>query len=117
MFFTPETGIEPAAQGIKTCALNLREKFPKAHLIVAKVLPAHAPGNRFYEDIKKTNAAIDGLDLAADPMVQVLDLTPDFVEADGTLKKSLFKPDNIHLSPAGYDVYAARLKPILEKLK
>jgi platelet-activating factor acetylhydrolase IB subunit beta/gamma len=117
MFFTPETGIEPAAQGIKTCALNLREKFPKAHLIVAKVLPAHAPGNRFYEDIKKTNAAIDGLDLAADPMVQVLDLTPDFVEADGTLKKSLFKPDNIHLSAEGYDAYAARLKPILEKLK
>jgi len=117
MFFTPETGIEPAAKGIKTCALNLREKFPKAPLIVVKVLPAHAPGNRFYEDIKKTNAALDPLDLTADPMVQVLDLTADFTESDGTLKKSLFKPDNIHLSAEGYDAYAARLKPILEKLK
>jgi platelet-activating factor acetylhydrolase IB subunit beta/gamma len=117
MFFTPETGIEPAAKGIKTCALNLREKFPKAPLIVVKVLPAHAPGNRFYEDIKKTNTALDPLDLTADPMVQVLDLTADFTESDGTLKKSLFKPDNIHLSAEGYDAYAARLKPILEKLK
>jgi beta-glucosidase len=117
MFFTPETGIEPVAKGIKTCAANLREKFPNAPLIVAKVLPAHAPGNRFYEDIKKTNTALDGLDLAADPMVQVLDLTADFTESDGTLKKSLFKPDNIHLSPAGYDAYAGRLKPMLEKLK
>lgn len=117
MFFTPETGIEPAAKGIKTCALNLREKFPTAPLIVVKVLPAHAPGNRFYEDIKKTNAALDPLDLTADPMVQVLDLTADFTESDGTLKKSLFKPDNIHLAPVGYDAYAARLKPILEKLK
>jgi lysophospholipase L1-like esterase len=117
MFFTPETGIEPAAKGIKTCALNLREKFPKAPLIVVKVLPAHAPGNRFYEDIKKTNAALDPLDLTADPMVQVLDLTADFTESDGTLKKSLFKPDNIHLSAEGYDAYASRLKPILEKLK
>jgi beta-glucosidase len=116
MFFTPETGIEPVAKGIKTCAANLRDKFPNAPLIVAKVLPAHAPGNRFYEDIKKTNAALDGLDLAADPMVQVLDLTADFTESDGTLKKSLFKPDNIHLSPAGYDAYAGRLKPMLEKL-
>jgi platelet-activating factor acetylhydrolase IB subunit beta/gamma len=117
MFFTPETGIEPVAEGIKTCAANIREKFPKAPLIVVKVLPAHAPGNRFYEDIKKTNAAIEGLGLTADPMVQVLDLTADFTESDGTLKKSLFKPDNIHLSAEGYDAYAARLKPILEKLK
>jgi len=117
MFFTPETGIEPVAKGIKACADNLREKFPQAQLIVAKVLPAHGPGNRFYEDIKKTNAALDGLNLAADPMVQVLDLTPDFVESDGTLKKSLFTADNIHLSPAGYDAYSTRLKPILEKVK
>lgn len=115
MFFTPETGIEPAAKGIKTCALNLREKFPAAALIVVKVLPAHAPGNRFYEDITKTNAALDPLDLTADPLVQVLDLTADFTEADGTLKKSLFTPDNIHLSPEGYDAYAARLKPLLEE--
>ena len=84
---------------------------------MAKVLPAHGPGNRFYEDIKKTNDALDGLNLAADPMVQVLDLTPDFVESDGTLKKSLFTADNIHLSPAGYDAYSTRLKPILEKAK
>ena len=28
MFFTPETGVPAAAQGIKTCAVNLREKIP-----------------------------------------------------------------------------------------
>ena len=59
MFFTPETGVEAAAQGIEMCAKNLREKFPAATLIVTKILSAHAPGNRFYEDIKKTNAAVD----------------------------------------------------------
>ena len=115
MFFTPETGVEPVARGIKACAANLREKFPQARLVVVKVLPAHTPGHRFYDDIVKTNAAIDGLGLTVDPLVQVLDLTTDFVEADGTLKKNLFSPDAIHLSPAGYDAYAARLRPILDK--
>ncbi len=29
MFFTPETGIEPAAKGIEMCVKNLRDKFPQ----------------------------------------------------------------------------------------
>lgn len=114
MFFTPETGIEAAAKGIEMCVKNLREKFPDAPLVVAKILPAHAPGNRFYEDIKLTNAALDLLKLESDPKVRVLDLWSDFANADGTLKKELFTPDNIHLSPAGYAVYAERLKPLLD---
>lgn len=114
LFFTPETGIEAAAKGIEMCVKNLREKFPDAPLIVAKILPAHAPGNRFYEDIKLTNVALDLLKLEGDPKVRVLDMTTDFMNADGTLKKELFTLDHIHLSPAGYAVYAERLKPLLE---
>lgn len=114
MFFTPETGIEAAAKGIEMCVKNLREKFPDAPLVVAKILPAHAPGNRFYEDIKLTNVALDLLNLEGDPKVRVLDMTTDFMNADGTLKKELFTLDHIHLSPAGYAVYAERLKPLLE---
>ncbi|HEX8910881.1 MAG TPA: GDSL-type esterase/lipase family protein, partial [Humisphaera sp.] len=92
MFFTPETGVEAAARGVEACARNLRGKFPKAPLVVVKILPAHAPGVPFYEDIKKTNVALDGLKLDADPLVRVLDLTADFTNADGTLKKDLFTP-------------------------
>ena len=114
MFFTPETGIEAAAQGIRMCVRNLRAKFPAATIIVAKILPAHAPGNRFYEDIKKTNAALDPLGLDADPQVRVLDLCEAFTNADGTLKPDLFTADHIHLSPAGYTAYAERLRPLLD---
>lgn len=114
MFFTPETGIEAAAKGIEMCVKNLREKFPETPIIVAKILPAHAPGNRFYEDIKLTNAALDLLKLKGDPKVRVLDLWSDFTNADGTIKQELFTHDHIHLSPAGYAVYAERLKPLLE---
>jgi lysophospholipase L1-like esterase len=44
----------------------------------------------------------------------VLDLTADFLNPDGTIKKALYTPDNIHLSPEGYAAYAARLKPLLD---
>ena len=114
MFFTPETGVAAAAKGVETCARNLREKFPDAELIVAKILPCHAPKSRFYEDILLTNAEIDKLNLGADPKIRVLDLTADFLNPDGTIKKALYTPDNIHLSPEGYAAYAARLKPLLE---
>ena len=114
MFFTPETGVAAAAKGVEACARNLREKFPDAELIVAKILPCHAPKSRFYEDIRLTNAEIDKLNLDADPKIRVLDLTKDFLNADGTIKQALYTPDNIHLSPEGYAAYAARLKPLLE---
>lgn len=112
MFFTPETGIEAAAKGIEMCVRNLREKFPDAKIVVAKILPAHAPDNRFHQDILATNEALDDFKLNSDPQVQVLDLTGDFLNDDGTLKKTLYTPDNIHLSSAGYATYAERLKTI-----
>ena len=116
MFFTPETGVAAAAQGIKTCAANLREKFPAATLIVAKILPCHSPKDRFYQDIAATNAALDKLALNQDPKVKVLDLTKDFLNADGTIRAELYLPDKIHLSLAGYEAYAQRLKPLLAPL-
>jgi len=113
MFFTPETGVAAAARGVKACLDNIREKFPEADVVVSKILPCHAPKVRFYEDILLTNAEIDKLKLDADPKVKVLDMTRDFLNADGTIKPALFTPDNIHLSPAGYEVYAQRLAPLL----
>jgi platelet-activating factor acetylhydrolase IB subunit beta/gamma len=113
MFFVPETGVQAAARGIEMCVLNLRAKFPQATILVAKILPAHGPGNRFYDDIIKTNVALDKLQLDKDPKVRVLDLTGEFTHSDGSLKKELFTQDSIHLSPAGYDAYAAKLKSSL----
>jgi platelet-activating factor acetylhydrolase IB subunit beta/gamma len=117
MFFTPETGVEAAAQGIKMCVTNLRQKFPKANIVTVKVFPAHAPGAPFYEDIKKVNQVLDDLKLTDDPKVQLLDLTNELVNKDGTVKSDLYIPDKIHLTQdAGYGLYAEKLKPTLEKL-
>lgn len=114
MFFVPETGVAPAAKGIQACVDNLRRKFPQAPIVVVKILPAHEPGNAFYENIKKTNAALDPLDLEADKLVRVLDLTADMVNEDGTVKAALYSQDKIHLSEAGYALYAEKLRTAVD---
>jgi beta-glucosidase len=116
MFFTPETGIEPAALGVKACLDNLRAKVPTALVVLLKILPAGAPTDRFYQDMKRTNEALDALRLDADPQVKVIDMWADFTHADGTLKTGLFTPDKIHLNDAGYEVWATTMKPIVEKI-
>jgi platelet-activating factor acetylhydrolase IB subunit beta/gamma len=117
MFFTAETGFEAAAQGIKVCVQNLREKFPKVPIITVKVFPAHAPGVPFYEDIRRVNRALDDLKLTEDPRVELLDLTNELTNKDGTLKAELFTADRIHLTQeAGYGLFAEKLKPSLEKV-
>ena len=116
MFFAPETGVEPVAKGIRACVDTLRRQFPRVPVVVVKILPAHAPGNAFYENIRKTNAALDPLRLDQAASVRVLDLTSELIQPDGRLKADLYTPDNIHLSAAGYALYAARLRPVVDEL-
>lgn len=117
MFFARETGVAAAAQGIKACVDNLRAKFPLAPLIAVKIFPAHAPGHTFYEDIKRTNAALEALQLARDPKVHVVDLWPEMIQPDGTLKPELFQSDNIHLTQeGGYEFFAVKLQPLMARL-
>lgn len=52
----------------------MQSRCPHAEMIAPNILPAHAPGTAFYENIKKTNAALEALKLESDPQVRRLDL-------------------------------------------
>ena len=115
-YFTAETGTKAIAEGIKTCAMRLRAQFPKTPIVVVKILPCSKPGDPFYENILKTNADLDHVGITEDPLVQVLDFSKELLNADGTIKEELYATDRIHLSKAGYALYADRLRPILKNL-
>jgi platelet-activating factor acetylhydrolase IB subunit beta/gamma len=115
-YFASETGTKAIAEGIKTCALRLREQFPKIPIVVVKVLPFSKPGDPIYENIIKTNADLDQVEITADPLVQVLDFGKELLNTDGSLKDDLFASDRIHLSKSGYALYAEHLRPILKTL-
>ncbi len=115
-FGVPETGSESVAKGIELCTKNIRKKLPQAEVLVVKVFPADAPESNDYKFIKQINESLDRLKLNRDPKVHVLDLWDQMVDRNGRIKKELFL-DKTHLSQSsGYGMYAARLKPIVEKL-
>ena len=115
-YFAPETGTKAIAEGIKTCAMRLSAQFPRVPIVVVKVLPCSKPGDPFYENILKTNADLDRVGLTDDPLIQILDFSQELLNADGTIKAELFAKDRIHLSKAGYALYAERLRPVLKRL-
>jgi len=47
--------------------------------------------------------------------VRFLDIGPQFLEADGTLPKSIM-PDLLHPNEKGYQIWAAAMEPTLAKM-
>jgi lysophospholipase L1-like esterase len=105
-----------AAQGIKLCVENLRLRCPQSQIVLVKILPAFDPSKETGAKVREINAALDGLKLDVDPHVHVLDLWSEFTNPDGTLKTALYSDGHLHLGAAGYEVFAAKLKPVVEKL-
>jgi lysophospholipase L1-like esterase len=108
--------VAAVAQGIQFCVQNIRARCPKTHIIVVKILPSGKLGNPIYEAAKNVNAALDALKLDADANVHVLDLWSDFTNADGTMKTALYSDGHLHLGADGYELYASKLKPVVEAL-
>lgn len=121
MYFSRETGVDNAAKGILWCAKNLRSKFPDALIIVSKVFPNKTPGDAFYKDAVAINAELDKLVPAENDAKIILqpDLWAKMTMEDGTVRPEFFREDEpannkIHLSLAGYRLWAETLKPLIE---
>lgn len=104
------------AQGINLCVDNLRLRCPTSQIILVKILPAFDPAKEAGKAVVDVNAAIDALKLDADKSVHMLNVWSEFAIADGTLKKDLYSDGHLHLGPAGYEVFAGKLKSVLANL-
>ena len=101
------------AQGIQLCVQNLRLRYPQTDLILVKILPTATPGDPRYVGAQNVSSLLDGLLNTSDPKLHVLDLWNDFTNPDGTLKASCYDSVGLHLTAAGYNLYADKLQPVL----
>lgn len=97
---------------IKLILLELKAKNPALPVVVCTMFPSHPSKDRPPEKIKEINekllAAVKG-----DSAVTVVDTWSMFADAEGNAPAEMF-PDLLHLNDAGYERWAAALRPVLE---
>jgi beta-glucosidase len=105
---------EEIAAGVKAIVAKFRAKLPSTKVIVLAIFPRGADEN----DVKrKVNEGANQIirSVADNRMVFYRDIGPKFLEKDGTLSKEIM-PDLLHLSPAGYEIWAESIEGDVARL-
>lgn len=105
---------EQIADGVKAIVAKLRQELPTTKVLVLAIFPRGADKN---DERRKVNEGANKIiaKLADNKSVYYLDIGPKFLESDGTLSKEIM-PDLLHLSPAGYEIWAESIEPKVAQL-
>lgn len=118
MIGTNNVSSDPAegiAKGVTRIIETIRSKQPQAKILLLAVFPRgeKAAPNPGRDKLKQVNAIIAKLDDGKN--VFFLDIGEKFMQPDGSLTKEIM-PDFLHLSPAGYQIWADAIGPKLAEL-
>ena len=113
----PHDSPEGIAKGVTRIVETLRAKLPETKILLLAVFPrGDKPDGKLganNEKLKQVNALIARLD--DKKHVHFLDIGSKFTEGKDTLAKEIM-PDFLHLSPAGYEIWADAITPKLAEL-
>lgn len=104
---------EEIADGIKAIVAKLRVKLPETKILLLAIFPRGPMPNPQRE--KNAKASELASQVADGKTVYYLDIGPKFLTADGTLEKEIM-PDHLHLSPKGYEIWAAAIEDKVQEL-
>ncbi len=106
---------EGIADGIKVIVETIREKQPQAKILLLAVFPRgeKVSPNPGRDKLNQVNAMIAKLDDGKN--IHFLDIGSKFLQPDGSLSKDIM-PDFLHLSEAGYQIWADAIGPKLVEL-
>jgi beta-glucosidase len=101
------------ADGITAIVGELRQKLPKAKVLLLGIFPRGEKPGAQRAKIDEVNRLI--ATLADGKIVHYLDIGPKFLQPDGTISPTVM-PDFLHLSPKGYEIWAESIEPKLKEL-
>jgi platelet-activating factor acetylhydrolase IB subunit beta/gamma len=101
------------ADGVVAVVEAIQELAPQSHLIFMPVLPINDHGNSDRKWVAEVNSK--SLERIKDHKnLEVLDLSNDFLNADGSLKSEFYTDDKVHFQNAAYSFIASKLKPLVD---
>ena len=102
------------AEGVTAIVNQIQTKSPKTKILLLGVFPRGAnPADKRRKVNEGANAIFKKL--ADGKHVHYLDIGPKFLEKDGTLTRKIM-PDLLHLSEAGYTIWAESIEAKLKEL-
>jgi lysophospholipase L1-like esterase len=105
---------QQTADGIKAILAKLQQKCPEARILLLAIFPRGAnKDDKFRQQNEATNTLVKGL--ADDKKVFFLDIGGKFLEADGTLPKSIM-PDLLHPNEKGYQIWSDAIEAKVKEL-
>jgi lysophospholipase L1-like esterase len=106
---------EGIAKGVTLIVETIRAKQPQAKILLLAVFPRgeKAAPNPQRDKLKQVNSIIAKLDDGKN--IHYLDIGDKFLQPDGSLTKEIM-PDFLHLSAAGYQIWADAIGPKLTEL-
>jgi len=100
-------------EGVQAIVAQIRQRLPEAKILVLGIFPRGQTFSTQRGKILQINQAL--AKLADGNMIHCLDFGSHLIEADGSLSKSIM-PDYLHLSPAGYEIWARAIEPKLKEM-
>jgi lysophospholipase L1-like esterase len=101
------------AEAVTKIVQTYRTQVPDTHILLLGIFPrGNTPNDPARAKIKQINDIISKLDDGAH--VTYLDIGAKFLQPDGTLTKEIM-PDFLHPSPAGYQIWADAVQPVIDK--
>jgi len=93
---------------------SIQLRSPNTKVVVMGILPRPDDGDPGNAMVDAANSALSRL-ATADGAVQFTNLRNSFVDANGNELPELYQTDKLHLSPAGYQVWADGLRDALAR--
>ena len=103
---------EKVLADFKDLFFKIRSQVPKATITFISIKPS--PSRiKILADMRETNTLVKGF-LHSQKRTGYVDIYTPMLQPNGKPKPELFRADSLHMTRAGYDIWAAALKPYLK---